>query len=302
MEKNKVDSRTEPMSDGLYKVRFGDNTIGEAWFSTRKSLWTTPDGARGVVVKDWSDKLASRPSVPEQGQAVSAEEFIRNHKNIPAGLYGTKRMDLYAFMEEFALAASRHSVHVQNELHKMVCQLFPDTPNTSAEDHLVVLGHELKKLLAASRSEVATAQDVSPHWEGIESQQIEVESLKFQYYVRWDSDSGVWVWWIPAIGKFTQSTAQSPEAMLSLIKNYCELDKHLPSDYSKHFSESDAPAAGSTERWIPVSEKLPEENQEVLIWNGELGVWRYDALTFERAKQAVTHWKSIKPPPRASPD
>lgn len=61
-------------------------------------------------------------------------------------------------------------------------------------------------------------------------------------------------------------------------------------------------AAGSTERWIPVSEKLPEENQEVLIWNGELGVWRYDALTFERAKQAVTHWKSIKPPALAKTD
>lgn len=52
-----------PLSSGLYKVRFGDGSIGEAWFSARKSIWTTPDGASSVVVKDWSDKLKD-PAAP----------------------------------------------------------------------------------------------------------------------------------------------------------------------------------------------------------------------------------------------
>lgn len=61
--------------------------------------------------------------------------------------------------------------------------------------------------------------------------------------------------------------------------------------------------------WIPVSEKLPDDQMLVLIalndddvWTGfrDAGIWRYvDAMPIEAER--VTHWQPMPTPPDWSP-
>lgn len=96
-----------------------------------------------------------------------------------------------------------------------------------------------------------------------------------------------------------------------------ELAEDKKREWLKLLNESaGAPAAGSTERWIPVSEKLPRELTTVLIsvvaveggtWTntgyfGKDKVWHEHELEGPVPRFGVTHWKPMPLPALARTD
>lgn len=72
-------------------------------------------------------------------------------------------------------------------------------------------------------------------------------------------------------------------------------------------------AAAAGDRWIPVSERLPNEYEQVVFWGPyfdnepEFGFWTesrgWQEMTCEEAVQPVTHWMPLQPlpePPKES--
>jgi len=59
-------------------------------------------------------------------------------------------------------------------------------------------------------------------------------------------------------------------------------------------------AAVNAQRWIPVTERLPEDEVAVLIYPGSHKAWRGEGdwwMRNFRVVQNVTHWQPLPPPP-----
>jgi len=58
--------------------------------------------------------------------------------------------------------------------------------------------------------------------------------------------------------------------------------------------------AQAERRWIPVSERLPEDGRTILTYTigGNIEVFLYDSSTYQPVWYGVTHWMPLPEPPK----
>lgn len=74
---------------------------------------------------------------------------------------------------------------------------------------------------------ILCAEQLAELWKDAESWTAEVMT-EFHVYQRWDDEARAWVFWVPALNRFTQAFEKNSDAAISLIHAVCENDKHLP--------------------------------------------------------------------------